>query len=843
MTATPAGATLLHMRLALAGLALALWACVPHVELSSPVSGDNSALLIVLSPENQGAPEVFGVERAERLPTFAARHGDRLLLFELSGTLEARGLLPGRLPIASTNEGAPLPAPISVHELVPPDTAWRSLEGPMPNRITALRLPDPGQCTGPNACGRLVDEEVVCERPCPTLTPLRGPPDVAPPQLAAIPCPTGWVATPDDGPGCRPPPRQLNCPQGQYQPLTSPGCVPIVPCPPGTDRPLPLGAVAYVDPNAASGGNGTVGQPFDTIAEAQLAVVRPISLVLTPGDHDLTAPVLDGVTLYGTCPEQTRIIGTVRVEAGATVGLDGVTLSDTRRSIVTAGSVRAEGVDARKPVELTGAGTFAARASRLSGLVANMNATGRIELTEVNLSWASTLDGGVALTGNRVAFDAPTRPLRLRGGTRVELNTAWLEGDADRVTAIWVEDEGQLEATGLFAEVPSFSLVTGEGQLRLEASGLRTFRAGTVTDLGRWTARRTRVASSEPTNLIFATDRAQVSLEGVDVRTTCPNGSTLRRCVLVNAQQDAQATLQDVRARGPTLTVRATHRTTVDLTRVESTGGVEAGASNDFELYFSFRGGQNHCIVSGLPREPQQVKLTVTDFRMEGVRDAAGIAACPGTQATLRNIDIRGAETGIFAECRGRCTDPDEVAVVDVDGLNVAGSTRTSDLGVLQRGGSLQLSRAQITGVEYFGLYVWGSDVVANDLVISNVGSRAREERSNLDVYCSENRSGELRGPGSAIMTETWSSDTTYRQPSLRLERFSLRRGACAGITMGVDGTFDAHEGRISSNLRGLNFIRCAEPTTSPTVVFQNNAQGDAYRLASPAQCRSQSGG
>ncbi len=171
----------------------------------------------------------------------------------------------------------------------------------------------------------------------------------------------------------------------------------------------------------------------------------------------------------------------------------------------------------------------------------------------------------------------------------------------------------------------------------------------------------------------------------------------------------------------------------------------------------------------------------------------------------LARAQLRGGELGLVADCKQRCTNPDEVAVLDVSDLRVEGASET---GLIQRGGTLSLERADLGGMSEFGVYIWGAATRASHLRVGPVFRDPPPE--DLDRYCSSAATGELRGPGSAVFVEQWfNSGTDLNVLGIAvLRRFLLEGGQCSGISAGFAAQLDLEDGLIRENLRGLNLLR-----------------------------------
>lgn len=142
------------------------------------------------------------------------------------------------------------------------------------------------------------------------------------------------------------------------------------------------------------------------------------------------------------------------------------------------------------------------------------------------------------------------------------------------------------------------------------------------------------------------------------------------------------------------------------------------------------------------------------------------------------------------------------------------------------------MSRVRVgPGRSTYGIYVWGAQAAGEDVSVESVGSE--RPATDLDVTCIENRSQRLRAPASSIFVESWASSLAMERSDIALRGFRLANARCTGIAMGVDGSFEAHEGRIEASHWGLGFLRFSEPMIGPDVVFEDNTL-DVFRIAGP---------
>lgn len=809
------------MRATSAGLPLLLlWGCVDQEPLSSPVE-DGAGILVFGLPEEE--PTALAVANATQLPSLVARHGDALFLLGLEGGLAERGLEEGPLPLFPT--GRRLPSPRSIHRLVVPSSEWETLDG-LPDELSRLRIAEASGC-GADSCRRLDEETLVCETPCPTTSPVEPLSAVQPPRIPAFVCPAGWTETSTLGPGCAPQPRQ-DCPDGHWQPLDASICQPLRACPGTAFRDPGAGPVAYVSSEAVAGGNGTEGAPFRSVTEALAATPMPATLSLGPGTYTVPAPLPDGLRLLGTCPTEVRIGTTVEPDNGALVTLEALTLLGPTAAVrASEGSVHARGIEVRTPLQLEGGGELRFAEARLhSGLRSRSTAQGRIVLERVVVSGEAALLGGTRLEVRGAAWtaDDSSSALALAEDARAGLETVWFRADTGSRAALDARGRSILSGRGVFAEAVFLSVASDSATLTLEDSGAAGLnRAAALSGDARWTGRRLQLrARGGSTPLFSSALRSQTVVEASEVLARGP-------IIAFDATNTSAVDLSDLRVRGGGALLRIRGESAARVTRVHASGGIEAAPMFGGDLLGSYTGGENPCRISGLNAELQQVQLNADHVLIDG-EPSAGLALCPGTVAHLRNVTVRGAEIGIYAECRGSCDTAGLITTVTAQQLSLEGDPDTGATGFFQRGGRLDLQGAVISGFADYGLYNWGSSIRAEDLIVEDIGERWTAEIVDFDRFCSVSQTGLFRGPASAIFTETWESRFALIQPTLTLERFRLRRAECAAITMGFDGTFEAQDGEISENRRGLNYIRLAEPIVGENVIFRANDL-DIFRI------------
>ncbi len=169
---------------------------------------------------------------------------------------------------------------------------------------------------------------------------------IAPPAAPVLtPCPAGFVEV-GDPPRCDPfggAPRQ-RCEAHEAHFPSEAGCTPIGgACPTGAwAEDLPATDVRFVQAGAAAGGDGSMGAPFATLTEALAGAPSGTVVAVAKGTYDETIYVPNGVTVWGACAAETRLMTDTTSLAGEgiiTVGgsggvVRGLSLSGARDGIV-----------------------------------------------------------------------------------------------------------------------------------------------------------------------------------------------------------------------------------------------------------------------------------------------------------------------------------------------------------------------------------------------------------------------------------------------------------------------------------------------------------------------------
>jgi hypothetical protein len=794
--------------------------CQNGIALDAPLDPDHAGLLLLGSGRDI---EGRALPAGAPLPPITLRIGQRAILLELPRPLGAYRLSPGAVELR-TSEGRPLPRAVAVHTLTAPEARWRASDR-LPEDAAALRLPALEACE----CRTFFEDRLVCAAPCPSPAPpapAEAPRSPEPPELS---CPSGWSRS-GLGP-CVPPPSST-CETGQWQPLGAEGCVPLRPCPDGGDRfrvPAGVDGLAFIDPAAPPGGAGTRARPFASVAEA-LTRGRT-ALALAPGRHPPPPALPDGTRLFGACPGATVLEGPVRAAAETTVTIDGVRIASPTWGVEVAGRAILRGVvveGARGGVRVSADAELRASAIRVEASTgAALAASGAtLEIQGATLRAARS-------PGSSLARGASAR----LGATRVEAGAG----------AAVVVDDSALRLAEAALESPRGAAVLGAGASSVRAETLYV-RGGRGADLsGEATLEAEGLSLESSDALLSARDDAQVTVTDLVARSSA--GFTvadaaelrLRRArvtrpapprlePLVVASGAASVRLSHVIARGGSAAISMRGTGALEVRRAELDGGIDAGTFFAPDaIRASFTRGPLPCRRRGADGAFRRREVTLQDVRLHGARSGppALVALCPGTSGALERVHLEGGRVGLFSECRDTCVGPARVASVRAADLVVE---RATQAGILQRGGELTLERGRVERAGLFGVYAWGSRVEARSLEVTSTGTAAAAAPPSREVYCTENRSGRLRGPASAVFVEAWRNSRAFEDGQVDLDRFALRGSGCAGLSTGVNARVSAARGRIESGFRGINYIRDANPRWGPEVVLADNVV-DVFRI------------
>lgn len=341
-----------------AAVLVALSGCVPRADVDLP-GGDRvqTTIVAVMVPERTSAGAGATVELHvldHRAPSstvlLAVAKETTLVALQYEDTLEELQLQAGAL--TPVEDGRPLPRWEAALYRTGGSEGWRSAgrDPELEGELDLVRIPafDTERCVAGGACIEGA-EDPRCADPCPEPSRPRPPFEPAAPHVQVATCPDGKIGALLGGTGdplCEPPP-SVQCPDGQRRSNVSQACEPpIHPCPEGDyAEGLPEGApILYVRAGAPAGGDGTPSRPFGTIRAAHAVASAGTIVAVSKGTFTEAIQVPGGVTLWGACPDGTRLTITATTSAvltpsGADVVVRGVELWGGRSgaSVWTAG--------------------------------------------------------------------------------------------------------------------------------------------------------------------------------------------------------------------------------------------------------------------------------------------------------------------------------------------------------------------------------------------------------------------------------------------------------------------------------------------------------------------------
>jgi len=259
---------------------------------------------------------------------------------------------------------------------------------------------------------------------------IEGPtPPESPAPPVFTPCPDGWreVEDPDTGlvtcdPWPEGGPEECGPDEAHFPGET--GCVRIgSACPTGdwadglpTDR-----DILYVRAGEPSGGDGTIGAPFGTIAAAVAAADPMTVIALSKGTFDGQVSLLGGLTLWGACVAETVVtcstpsdfLGTINVMRPDT-GIRNLTVSGQRRGVYVRGDSRS--------ITITD-----------------------VVITDAVMAGLSVIDGAIATCSNLVIRDTSSdadgewgRAINIESGARVDVTRGVFKNNRDAAIGVFL---------------------------------------------------------------------------------------------------------------------------------------------------------------------------------------------------------------------------------------------------------------------------------------------------------------------------------------------------------------------------------------------------------------------
>ncbi|MBX7195842.1 MAG: hypothetical protein K1X94_27555 [Sandaracinaceae bacterium] len=609
-----------------------------------------------------------------------------------------------------------------------------------------------------------------------------------PPALPILtPCPAGWhEVTVGTATACEPFADESTPRCGADELLVhgraaGMACEPALACPSGA-WPDDAAADAVYVRAGATGGDGSRGRPFGTLAEgvsAAAAGAHPLVL----GEGELTGGVqIAGIpSITGLCPERTRIVDT--------------TTTMSAPLIVRAGNLTLRGV------HLEGA---------LYGLWLTNGAVVSAEgVVAEGLASAIRLDGGATLDGSRIRAESPRTneleapALRLGPEAVATLRASTVLGggslvygykrssDASTVFAtVTIEDSSLLDApVGL----------AGRLEATVRRSSIDAVGVGAVTISPRTTvledvrARGVGVgvgADSAFVNGAGGTTRlTRVSMLGVEhgaallaLGSLAPDATVIAEDLVVSA---VPADVAIHAEEGASLTLSRVGLFELGGTAIQGAGGSHVMASDvTIGLTAGGTGGLFGSAFAGMGEG-----TTFVIDRVSAAPVAYGLAFLDGASATASDVAIEGG-LGLGVQCDpgAGCVDRDPLLVLervsvrgavryglavigarasvhdlDVDGVEVPDPTMAAPgLGVLAYAGGLAAERVRIQRVSGIGMIALGSTIEARSVEVAATRLRA----------CPSCASGTL-GDGMTCATDG----------ELRVSDFTIRGSERAGLT------------------------------------------------------------
>ena len=265
-------------------LPLLLIGCGRYTLLSPPEPPSNAQTAVVAYFVGNQRPEQIYPFRLPDYHLPVPLDGDVVVMF-YEQSPELLGFESG-VPLVHVEIGRPLPDYDEAH--IHSGEDW-SLLSRRPAALTGFtiaagNLDDCPACITAREC-------VLCEDNGPVVP---GSYPIEPPLDVVRSCPADWTETPE---GCVPdsPAFIRSCPDGTAQFHGATDCEPVAPCA-GTFPPDLPPSTVFVDATVSGPGTGTEIDPFSSFPQ------RAISVALFPGEYEVTAGMLAGVTnLDGLC--------------------------------------------------------------------------------------------------------------------------------------------------------------------------------------------------------------------------------------------------------------------------------------------------------------------------------------------------------------------------------------------------------------------------------------------------------------------------------------------------------------------------------------------------------------
>lgn len=505
---------------------------------------------------------------------------------------------------------------------------------------------------------------------------------VAPPAPPVFtPCPPGWreVMVPDvSTPVCDPWPEGgiEECAAGEAHFPGDEGCTVVGPaCPPG---PFPEGlptdrTVRYVDATATASGDGTMAAPYRDIATALRSSGSGDVVAVAKGTYDEELAPRGGVTIWGACAAETRLMSSRPAVYEAVVSVErpgveirGVSIGGARPAIyvrLEESSLRLEGVIIEDTVA-AGVGVSGATLVAEDVVFRDVRATGTGNFgTCVNTQDAATVTLRRTIlqrcTNAGLTADHEGTFVRVEDSAFLD-NQALPNGTFGRAASFTGHSEGVLERVYMGGNREVGLKVIGAGT-RVDVSDLVVEDTLAQDDgfygegLSVWngaelTARRLRIERSHEA-AIYTFESGVVTLEDVVVNDTLPQdfSSLYGSGIAIRNSPFAATRMMVVKSHnaGVSLNGAMTVTTFVDLSVVGTRSTVTGG-----------RFGRGFNAQSGATAE-------VTRSRLLRNRDLAVFAH----QSTLHFVDLAVESTMAQACGDTTCTtNPSGAGLVVVEG-------------------------------------------------------------------------------------------------------------------------------------------------------------------------------
>ena len=617
------------------------------------------------------------------------------------------------------------------------------------------------------------------------------PAEPAPPAPPVLTCPSGWRSIATDPPTCDPWPtdKPPACPDGQALFPGESACAPIGAACPAGDWPegLPASGVTYVRPDAEAGGDGSVDNPFTTVAEALTVAEAGSVIALSKGVHQGVFGPEIPITLRGACAGGTTLEQSDPDSDSATVLINNdVALSDLTIRGDSLGIVVGGGQLTLEGVEIA-------------------------DVTSIGLRVAVGVVSGSRVVVRRTASDGSGHfgnGIYAEYGAQVTLEQVLVEDSHDFGMVVW-------DASTVVDLQDAAVRATGPSPASGNGDGICLFG-------GEVKLRRAVVEDNEDAG-IYAQETSHVDLEDVVVRRTrfrssdkhagegiwIERGAELdgRRVFVDDSYLAGVAAFdQGSRLRIEDLVVRKVG--TSGFNPIGPAARGLRGALVEIE-----RATFSETLVAGATFADQGTIVRLTDVLIRDMvpadQQAVGVAAVRNSHGELTRVRIEGAQmSALFLGDIEAVPDSTTVVVNDVD---IAQLLDTNFIGyalAVAAGSRVEGARLRVRGANTFGAYVAmpGSALVLEDA--SFLDTRATP---CTDAVCD---------PGGVGV----SADNAA---TVQLTRFLISRNVLAGAQVARGATMVLRNGEVSENEIGVNIaVEGFDPVNvTEQVLFRDNGR------------------